>query len=98
MNKHTPTPWKFETHCLWGGANLDRYAAGVGTGIPRDEQVANGEFIERAVNCHADLLAALERIAAVGGPFTDNSHSPYWAIGADDLAACHAAIAKAKGE
>lgn len=45
-------------------------------------------------NAAPALLAALERIAAAGGPF-DDSHDKYWAINADDMAAVLAAIEQA---
>ncbi len=107
MEKHTPGPW----YC-WGGAvyrdsDQDNPTAPIAfmcrderataAGIYPVERDANAHFIVRAVNCHADLLAALERIAAAAGPF-DDSHTPYWTINEDDITAARAAIARARGE
>lgn len=49
----------------------------------------------RRWNLHDELVEALQRASKAGGPF-DDSHSPYWAINADDMAAIRVALSKAK--
>lgn len=71
MSKHTPTPWKVVTG-LYGTTSI--WADGEEMAIcpinydgarrPPEESTANAEFIVRAVNCHDELLAALEDILA----------------------------------
>lgn len=93
--QHTPTPWhvdeqgrlisKLHIHGNWiANAN--------GHGLKLDESRANQDFIEIAVNCHDDLLAACGWIMLMdddgllaGGPTTNRG-----------LDAVRAAIAKAK--
>jgi hypothetical protein len=67
--KHTPTPWHNEN-----GAILDtnnNLIADTSDGrdkhgllLPSDIRMNNAALIERAVNSHAELVAALENIAA----------------------------------
>lgn len=63
----------------------------------REEALANAELIIRAVNCHDELVAALEAMAAIIGP----PEAPAWSDD-DQLDAAWgltvAALAKAKGE
>lgn len=56
--------------------------------IPREERLANLETILRAVNAHADMLAALESFPG----FTDDA-----TIGDAWIEKMRAAVAKAKG-
>lgn len=99
MSKHTPGPWHI------GGDPSQRWVEGPDANenvicdiVPRcavmtPEDEANAEFICRAVNCHADLLAAcrlaLERIES--DIETDKRKTV-------DGNALRAAIAKAQGE
>lgn len=113
-HEHTPTPW----YC-WGGAvyrdpDQDNPTAPIAF-MCRDERAtaaeiypverdANAQFIVRACNAHADLLAALEMLLAehaemnadlreIGkGRNVDGAHPDCPA----DIAAC--AVARARGD
>lgn len=87
MMGHTPTPWHVDHHVHikaengWRVASVNVPSGSVGSwGVnPSD----NAHFIVRAVNCHEELLAALEQYAS----------------GLTDTGACaRAAIAKARGQ
>jgi len=61
--EHTPTPWSL------GGEHLRTLIRGADATIvavrhrhDAKTHVANAAFIVRAVNCHADLVAALDKI------------------------------------
>lgn len=94
--KHTPTPWHAghdEDGHLVFNSDLSAVVAGTDTDEGNYEtEHANAEFIVRAVNSHADLLAACELVIRqhdeVGG--TDND-----TIYLAGLIAARAAIAKA---
>ena len=76
----TPLPWHTDGHyCgyIWSGDKMvadfpmdedeGTYLArmrGVGRGATHAEQQANAAFIVRAVNCHDQLVAALEAVRA----------------------------------
>lgn len=62
-NKHTPTPWYFSPiSCdVWANPGFticEVYPSGHET----EEKKANAEFIVRAVNCHDELVEALQRL------------------------------------
>ncbi len=68
MSEHTPTPWRLEDlmpdRYVWlivadDGADPPNLVAEL-TVRPDSEGKTNTEYIVRAVNSHADLLAALE--------------------------------------
>ena len=79
----TPLPWRTDGHyCgyIWSGDKMvadfpmdedeGTYLArmrGVGRGATHAEQQANAAFIVRAVNCHDQLVAALEAITTHTG-------------------------------
>lgn len=66
MSSHTPTPWALDKDgCIFAGGNrfdmLKLYTGWVEEAWLGDaEALANAEFIVRACNGHADLVAALE--------------------------------------
>ena len=97
MNKHTPGPWKTlnpgisSIYCTIQGANGGRVCA-IG-----ENSHENHHFNARLIAAAPDLLAACQRAVMAGGPF-DDSHSAYWTLNADDMAAIRAAIARATGE
>lgn len=76
-NKHSPTPWVADYagthgHIKTLGYREERGSTptvarydidGVSIGV--DEQKANAEFIIRAVNCHDDLVIALDDCVSV---------------------------------
>jgi hypothetical protein len=95
---HTPLPWGWmveEQHFITSDdgriANVlsPRYP-GNASGEAFEEGCANAELIVRAVNSHADLLAALEGLLAdVDNPASDTEPESHMRA--------RAAIAKAKG-
>jgi hypothetical protein len=86
---HTPIPW-YATgkHVQSAAINEDNYVCEA-EGNSEEQANANAELIVRAVNSHADLLAALKELLA----------DKYLAdpINADRMAKTRAAIAKAEG-
>lgn len=93
-SKHTPTPWRkagqFATVQAPGRACI----CDCGSRSDLTAQ-ANAEFIARACNSHADLLAALEEIIWI----TESQHGEDWDTALPDaLNIARAAIAKARGE
>ena len=85
-SRHTATPWSVITGSIYGGSpDLDEVADGYATRIAfmdRDEpdtcpveRDANAHYIVRAVNAHADLLAAAE--AAVSFLMSKARRDPY---------------------
>lgn len=65
--KATPTPWKFFTsqgttaiHVAGSRVPVVNWAGFDDADRPKAEHAANARLIVKAVNCHADLLAALE--------------------------------------
>jgi hypothetical protein len=85
---HTPIPWKATRYSHYGilVTAKKRAIAGMMYRLPEDQ--ANAEFIVRACNAHADLLAALE--AAIERCVWQEGNGSDWI----DLA--RAAIARAK--
>jgi hypothetical protein len=74
-NEHSPTPW--EEGFYWWEIR-DANDAPVAQVEDVNEPVAkdNAAFIVRAVNCHADLLAACERALAWLEPFQGEEVCP----------------------
>jgi hypothetical protein len=74
MSEHSPLPWRVFTHPsgtkLVGVGGKDGQGildAGFGVWAWEDPQgMANAALIVRAVNAHAQLVAALEEIAGMG--------------------------------
>lgn len=75
MTEHTPTPWHLEIEKI-GRDESQRIAISRGATLiahyetdfveypeTDEENAANAAFIVRAVNCHAELVAALEACA-----------------------------------
>ena len=63
----TPGPWAvYEEDCVFGADGFPIAACDGKADItrPHTECVANARLIARAVNCHADLLAAYNMLAA----------------------------------
>ncbi len=96
---HTATPWITDTEHY-----PDDQVFTVGGAIiadckwtPHDHTIRreNAAFIVRAVNCHADLLAALEGLVAITAPLLGDE--PGTASRNALLAQAHTAISKAKG-
>lgn len=100
---HTPGPWHSpglsEIH-----DEQHRVIAECGTDdeIPGDECQANADFIVRAVNLHAELLAALEALLheyALAHDDEDKRGDPYLDFNSwEEVIQARAAIARAKGE
>ena len=99
--QHTPGPWRISA--LSGTYIESSNGEGVVDGPPTAEGHENCKLIVRAVNAHADLLAACEaghkaldymfaRSASTDPTFFP-SESPAWPA----IVALHAAIAKARG-
>jgi len=85
--KHTPTPWKATE--IDGGIQVQKDHLKDVTGIFRgDEGKANGRFIVRAVNAHAELLEALKALVDCVADGKGKEQ--------DALVVARAAIAKAK--
>lgn len=97
--KHTPGPWSIERHpakgLFWiedevGESICDLYHREDTAFFLRKNSEANAKRIVKAVNCHDELLEALEELLRVygGGPREDYQC----------MKDARAAIAKAKGE
>lgn len=69
--KHTPCPWETDGVEISGprGEHIGSALDGL---VGLDECAANAAFIVRAVNCHADLVAALRSIADKAGEMADS--------------------------
>ena len=90
MTKHTPTPWFVERDCIHNNEVEILMLDGiVGKNSRPEEYKANAEFILRAVNCHDDLVKALDGLysSIKAGKLNLNQA----------LADTRAALAKAKG-
>ena len=91
MNKqetqHTPTPWAFDGYSITDESGKTVSNVFESGAISVAEQCANARMIVRAVNAHADLVAALELIHA------NAAESPEWI-----RARIAPALAKAKGD
>lgn len=98
---HTPGPWSYSMGYIRSGA---RKIANLSDGTDFEgrwtdpEQNANARRIVRAVNCHADLLAALQRVTEYAERFADEAHEPSEGDCRASVAAAFAAIAKATGQ
>lgn len=106
-SKHTPLPWRIlDNHpkrsCLYIQAEqselmIDQVATLYGPDSTDGMTEANAALIVRAVNSHADLVAALEAIVAeIDGPDRPYSTDSYLPTQFVDQA--RAALAKAKWE
>lgn len=61
--KHTPTPWMYDAEhaeILYDDKDVRPRIAIIGDNTSPEQQKADGEIIVRAVNCHAELVAALD--------------------------------------
>ena len=99
---HTPTPWRFAKGWMRGRDN-ERIAEFFSHPSFDDQQ-----FIERAVNCHDDLVAALKALtttlrhcgmtealmSSVGGYRGPDGNFVYWVM-SDLMEQAEAALAKA---
>lgn len=56
-----------------------------------------GQYVETAVNCHAEMLEALEGLTGRASRYMDQSATHEGLYNTDMLARARAAIAKAKG-
>jgi hypothetical protein len=104
---HTPLPWNSYGCAIYAGHRTNygkapRGAARLATTAPEDndempdgERLENAEFICRAVNCHDELLAALEAIEKHAALWLNFSASHDGLKNCDALAKARAAIAKA---
>jgi len=100
MNKqetqHTPTPWRFNEYptyadfTIWGDNGLVPVVTELGDGLTYEQDCANARMIVRAVNAHADLVAALEACLV-----RLDEHDPQ---SVPEALQARAALAKAKGE
>ena len=94
--KHTPTPWTREGRSILSG-NGNVLALG-NLALPKEQSDANVEFIVLAANCHEELVAALQPIAAAysdnpGTSDLDNEQPVTIALG--DVRRAWAALGKA---
>lgn len=90
-------PWSCE-RSLSGNTSVVRgpLERGCSEIIARCEKSANAKLIVHAVNCHADLLAALDRLVTLIQSDIDNGTAmACWHY--QELEAARAAIARAKG-
>jgi hypothetical protein len=68
MTQHTPVPWTFDSRDLRNDGMTIHAPDGVIAKIPllgaypSKEELANGAFIVRACNAHAEMLAALREL------------------------------------
>ena len=90
--KHTPTPWIDD--------NARIACSETGTSIAHCNEypfsaAANAAFIVKAVNCHDELVAALEKIAGVNDVDGNSSECDFHE---DCQDVARKALAKAKGE
>ena len=100
---HTPTPWELHPGdpsviraAVVGAQRCTAAVAVVRYGLRSNaEAEANAELIVRAVNCHADLLAALRRIVDIR-----NGPHEHKALGKcqEMYEVAFAAVAKAEGQ
>lgn len=105
--KHTPTPWKVsegldDTSVTIRQDNGEFHRPVAEIWYNGDDPSANAAFIVRAVNSHADMLAALKAIKAepYGCPFCDSGTLRNPVKGHNEDCGYHlleAAIAKAEG-
>ena len=122
MAEHSPTPWQSNGPYLYGSGEvryvrigrampepdiIGRTICEIGLWLDMpEEQEANGTFIVRAVNCHKELVAALEPFGyddPQGDCFSDDAPVEIRCEGyvlltatAGDLRQAAAALAKAK--
>jgi hypothetical protein len=99
--RHTPLPWKAdgpEVFALDADGNFNCHVATAWSfpylGPGSDEAVANAELIVRAVNAHADLLAACESAAEA---FEALELLDEAGLARAAATVCHVAIDKARG-
>ena len=81
MSTHTPIPWEVLPGPHAGGLPIrgaDRLITEVTGGSSYPEMQANAAFIIRAVNNHAQLLAALEEIAEGSANADHSKHCHQW--------------------
>ena len=102
MAEFTPTPWTMgeyefdegrtlRTFNVWGNGDADF------VGFLQDMRIEDAEFIMRAANGYADLLAALEEIAKGEGAFSMDPLSFASNTIENMKEIANAAIAKARG-
>lgn len=102
MKKNTPTPWHLEDWCLYAtreNGHLVRVADFTPADddmIPNREVDANSELAIRAVNCHEDLLAALNEMMRQFEPCDPGADDGV--SDCDAIVLARAAIAKAEGK
>ena len=97
--KHTPIPWTAKGYDVRAGGRMVAYTGPHHT--PDDqypkgcklEDEANAEFIVKAVNCHDELVEALESLLGY-----EDDPPPPGTYGYVIYANARAALAKAKGE
>lgn len=93
--KHAPLPWTFDELPEWGEI-YDANGGLIATVNETAEEIkADAEFIVRAVNCHDELLEALQ-LFLQGATRIDYDENSWVFVEAVDAA--RAAIAKATGE
>lgn len=88
LPQHTPTPWTYENHEIWGASKNIAEIHESKSIFSAGEAQANAAFIVRAVNSHEDLLKAAKMALSCMSP-DDND------ITAQSL---RNAIAKAEGK
>lgn len=100
--KHTPTPWMRESDINQHGSDYFlvtedyrtiadlRLDDSDGSNVSIDEQEANADYIVRACNAHAGLVAALEDLMSLY--FATKGHDPNF------IDKARAALALAKGD
>lgn len=104
--EHTGTPWKVATdyrHAQEGRADIVAWANQTVTlaKLPGPDGYTNAAYIVRAVNSHADLVAALEACVSALEAVTRDLDADLGSIDHepdDTLAIARTALARAKGE
>src|SRR5690349_1448428 len=117
--KHTPLPWQAREHgtfvynvhgnvCACGDPHASGYVSYTEPEIGSQylsEAVANAALIVRAVNCHADLLAAARGLANAAASLSfreaeirETVGNTNWAVLLYWIAQARAAIAKAEAQ
>lgn len=94
MNEHTATPWTTDgTNIVGADRTVVAYRTNKPAGDMSNQAAIDGRFIVRAVNCHADLLAALKAFVSACTPGEGHTRGT---VTLDEIAAGRAAIQKAE--
>ena len=98
---HSPLPWRFDGHVLGSDRIVDADGSTVLIGSFDCIQHEDGEFLIRAANSHAHLLAACKAALDIPGlcfPMAQDYEPSQRFDLSESLAQIRAAIAKAEGK